>query len=411
MTKTPRVVLLATLDTKSDEASLLRDEVRRQGCEVCVVDLSLRGPDQRTDAAITRGEVALAAGCAVKDIERMARSDAMQAVARGARALVTAMVERNEAQSVVGIGGGTGTWLSEAVVADLPHGFGKIIVSTLVGRDASRDITVMPSVVDIAGVNSLLRPVLRNAAAAACGMARLTREVAGAQTRRVALTMFGVTTAGADHARSALESAGCEVVVFHANGVGGQTMERLTREGLFDAVLDWTTSEVTDELVGGICTAGQDRLRAAGAAGIPQVVVPGAVDVINVAGEIPPTFADRVHHWHLPTVPLIRTSSAESFEVGAWIADRLNAARGPVHVLVPERGYSAIDAPGGDFEDSEADEAWVSGLRSRLDPDIPVELVDAHINDQSFAQTAARRLLELFELIPAAETTTTEESV
>jgi uncharacterized protein (UPF0261 family) len=180
-------------------------------------------------------------------------------------------------------------------------------------------------------------------------------------------------------------------------------MERLVREGAFRAVVDWTTSEVTDELTGGLCTAGPDRLEAAGEAGIPQIVVPGAIDVINVLAPIPERFAGRTHHWHLPTVPLIRTSAQESREIGAWMAAKLNAARGPVRVLVPRRGFSALDRPGGPFEDGAADDAWEAALRAGLRAGIQVEALPLHINDEEFARATADAVLEFAGVATAAE--------
>jgi uncharacterized protein (UPF0261 family) len=211
----------------------------------------------------------------------------------------------------------------------------------------------------------------------------------------VAVTMFGVTTEGGTHLRHFLEDGGCEVVVFHANGAGGQTMERLIREGAFDAVVDWTTSEVTDELVGGICTAGPGRLEAAAACGVPQVVVPGAIDVINVLAPIPERFAGRTHHWHLPTVPLIRTSAAESELIGEWMGRKLGKARGPVRVLVPTLGFSALDRPDGPFEDPAADAAWETGLRAGAGDGLEIVDLPANINDESFAHACADAALAM----------------
>jgi len=203
------------------------------------------------------------------------------------------------------------------------------------------------------------------------------------------MTMFGVTTTGGTHARQRLEQAGCEVVVFHANGNGGATMEDLIRRGTFAAVLDWTTTEVTDHLAGGVCDAGPTRLEAAATLGIPQVIVPGAIDVINWRGELPERWSRRTTHMHLPGVPLIRTSVAESAEIGAWIADKLNRATGPVRVLIPRGGFSALDVVGGPFWDPVADEAFVSALRSNLRSDIPVEETTHNINSPEFASVAA----------------------
>jgi uncharacterized protein (UPF0261 family) len=398
------VLVLATVDTKPEETAYLARAIRAWGHQPCVVDLSLRAGavPAAAPAGISRTDIAGAAGQTLAELAGLPRAQAMEVVAAAAGDLVAAMVGRGEAHAAIGIGGGTGSWLATAVLGRLPHGFPKLVVSTLAGRDAGRDIMVLPSVVDIAGVNRLLAPVLANAAAAACGMADGPGPEAAPDRPVVAVTMFGVTTAGATHLRRFLAEQGCEVVVFHANGTGGATMEQLTRHGAFDAVVDWTTSEITDELVGGICTAGPGRLEAAGEAGLPQLVVPGAVDVINVAGGIPDRFAGRPHHWHLPTVPLIRTSVAESAEIGSWMASKLNAARGPVRVLVPGLGFSALDAPGGVFEDRAADEAWTEALRAGLRGDISVDVVEQHINDEAFARAAADAVLDLigFPLAP-----------
>jgi uncharacterized protein (UPF0261 family) len=257
---------------------------------------------------------------------------------------------------------------------------------------------VMPSVADVSGVNRLLGPILANAAAAACGMAEGTVVTLDTSRPTIALTMFGVTTRGGTLVRQYLEQADCEVVVFHANGTGGRTMEDLIARGTFAGVLDWTTSEITDEIAGGICTAGPHRLEAAGAHGVPQVVVPGAVDVINIRGAIPRRFAKRTSHMHLPTVPLIRTSVRESREVGAFIARKLNAAQGPVRVLIPEGGYSALDIADGPFEDKKANAALVAVLRADLREHVPVEVLPDHINSESFARAAADAMLALMRV-------------
>lgn len=399
MTASKRILLLATLDTKGEEAAFVARAIRSRGYDVELVDVSL-GPPGVPDSpglerpAITREDIAAVANSTVDAVAALPRAEAMVAVAQGAATLVARRVA-DGSPGVIAIGGGTGTWLGNEIFSGLPHGFPKLIVSTLTGRDAGRDIAVMPSVVDIAGLNRLLRPVLANAAAAICGMADGVDVESSDPRPTVAVTMFGVTTEGATHLRRFLTDAGCEVVVFHANGAGGQTMERLTREGAFDAVVDWTTSEVTDELVGGICTAGPERLEAAGECGVPQVVVPGAVDVINVLAPIPERFEGRTHHWHLPTVPLIRTSQAESEAIGAWMGRKLARARGPVLVLVPGLGFSALAHPGGEFEDQAADEAWVRAIQRELPDHVSVQVLPHHINDEAFARATADAVLEL----------------
>jgi uncharacterized protein (UPF0261 family) len=388
------IALLATLDTKSDEARFVADAIRRRGHTASIIDLSLR-PGGSLNGDTSRAAVARAAGTSSEAVAGLQRAQAMEVIAAGAATLVRAMVERRQIDAVIGIGGGTGTWMGTAVMRALPIGFPKLMVSTLPGRDAGTDIMVMPSVADIAGLKSLLSPILANAANAVCGMAEVSAPPADRSRPVIAMTMFGVTTAGGTLVRHFLEEAGCEVVVFHANGSGGATMEDLVRRGVFDGVLDWTTSEVTDELAGGICTAGPNRLEAAGAMGIPQLVIPGAVDVINVRGAIPKRFSKRVFHMHLPTVPLVRTSVHESRQIGTWIAEKLNRASGPVRVLIPAGGYSTLDVYDGPFWNPPANEAFVVGLRRKLRPDIPVDIDPHHINDEAFARVAAETMLAM----------------
>jgi uncharacterized protein (UPF0261 family) len=394
-----RVAVLATLNTKGDEALFVADRLKRRGHQAWLVDLSLVGGGElRGDTS--RAEVAAAAGRALEDVELLQRAQAMQVMSEGAARIVEAMRQAHALDGVIGLGGGTGTWMTAAVTRALPIGFPKLIVSTLAQHDARVDTLVMPSVVDIAGLNTLLTPILANAAAAMCGMVEAGRFEPTASRPLVAMTMFGVTTTGGTHVRQLLERAGCEVVVFHANGNGGATMEDLIRRGTFAAVLDWTTTEITDHLAGGVCDAGPTRLEAAGAVGIPQVVVPGAIDVINWRGALPERWAERTTHMHLPGVPLIRTSVAESREIGAWIAQKLNRASGPVRVLIPRGGFSALDLDGGPFWDPAADHAFVAALRRDLRADIPVEDVDDHINSEAFATVAADAMLSISSSIP-----------
>jgi uncharacterized protein (UPF0261 family) len=387
-----RIALLATLDTKGDEAEFVAERIRQRGHAPWLVDLSLQSGGSRAGDT-SRDDVAHAAGRDWSELSALPRAQAMEVVADGAGQLVRGMVERGDAQAVIGIGGGTGTWMGTAIMRTLPIGFPKLMVSTLGNRDGRTDTMVMPSVADIAGLNSVLKPILANAAAAVCGMAEGSAVAVDRSRPTIAMTMFGVTTRGGTFVRQFLEDAGCEVVVFHANGSGGATMEDLVRRGTFAAVLDWTTSEVTDELCGGICTAGPTRLEAAGAVGIPQLVIPGAVDVINISGAIPKRFAKRTYHMHLPTVPLIRTSLRESREIGTWIANKLNAATGPVRVLIPQGGYSALDIEGGPFWDPAANDAFVNALRRTLRSDIEVDESPHNINSEAFARVAAETLL------------------
>jgi uncharacterized protein (UPF0261 family) len=387
-----RIILLATLDTKGDEATFVADCIRQRGHTPWLVDLSLIGGGALV-GDVTRDAVAKAGGHTGPQVAALQRAQAMEVMAAGAGQLVRFLVETGQAQAIIGIGGGTGSWMGTAVMRSLPIGYPKLMVSTLGSRDARSDVMIMPSVADIAGLNNLLKPILANAAAAVCGMAEGAHVQLDKSRPTIGMTMFGVTTKGGTFVRRFLEAAGCEVVVFHANGTGGATMEDLIRRRSFAGVLDWTTSEVTDELCGGICTAGPQRLEAAAETGVPQVVIPGAVDVINISGAIPKRFAKRTYHMHLPTVPLIRTSVKESREIGAWIAEKLNRATGPVRVLIPAGGYSALDIVDGPFWDPAANDAFVSALRRELRHDIPLDISPHHINDEAFAKVAADTLL------------------
>jgi len=390
--RTRRIAVLATLDTKSDEADLMARAIRARGHEAVLFDFSIPAPG-RLPAQVTREQIALASG-----EERVAgedRTSSMARVARGAAKILAAGVADGTLHGVVGLGGGTGSWMAAEAMRELPLGFPKLIVTTFVHGDGANDIAILPTVADIAGVNRLLGPVLVNAAGAICGMAEQPAVEFPTRRATVAMTMFGVTTAGGDALRASLEAAGCEVVVFHATGSGGLAMERLAREGRFDAIVDWTTSEVTDHLVGGICTSGPTRLDAAADLGIPQVVVPGAVDVINVHLPIPEKFVGRVHHMHLPTVPLIRASVEENAQIGAWIAAKLARSTGPAAVVIPRGGFSSLDIAGGEFWDPAATDAFESAIRAGLPDSIPVTVRDEHINDPEFARAVADTVLAM----------------
>jgi uncharacterized protein (UPF0261 family) len=255
---------------------------------------------------------------------------------------------------------------------------------------------MMPSVVDIAGLNYISRRILSNAAAAICGMVSSEPLNISVEKPAIAATMFGVTTPCVTAARRSLEENGYEVLVFHATGIGGKAMEQLIDDGAFRAVLDITTTELADELVGGVMSAGPHRLEAAGNKGIPQLVCPGATDMVNFGpiDSVPPQFRNRYLYRHNPTVTLMRTTPDECAEIGRISARKLNRAIGPVTVLVPLQGVSAIDKVGAPFYSQEALEAWRSGLKGALDPGIRVIELDAHINDDAFARAAAELLME-----------------
>jgi uncharacterized protein (UPF0261 family) len=408
--RTPVIAVLATLDTKAQEAQFVAAELRSAGLRPLLVDLSLQaavpGAATGTAADVTTGDIAAAAGLPPAALFALPKTELMMKVARAAASLLGARVAARELDGVLGLGGGSGTWLVARAVGGLPLTFPKMLVTTGAGRLSAgvlegTDIVVVPSITDIAGLNPILRRVLGHAARAIGAMAAPpapdpAARPPGAARGLIGMTMFGVTTAGGTVARRRLEQAGYDVAVFHANGLGGRILERLAAEGALAGVLDWTTTELTDELAGGRCSAGPGRLDAAARAGLPQVVVPGAVDVINAGdpGSLPERFRGRLMHLHRADSALIRASAAESQEVGRIIGRKLAAARGPVRVVVPLGGFSSLDAAGGPFRDRPADDRFLDGLNETARPPVVVEVSAANINDPPFAALCAERLLD-----------------
>jgi uncharacterized protein (UPF0261 family) len=304
----------------------------------------------------------------------------------------------------MGLGGSAGTTIATAAMRALPVGVPKLMVSTLASGQVqhfvgTRDVTMMYSVVDIAGLNRISRAVLDNAAAAMAGMvsARKESKPTAADKPVVAATMFGVTTPCVEAARRILEAAGYEVLVFHATGTGGRTMEGLVRDGLIAGVLDVTTTELADELAGGILSAGPDRLTAAGLMGVPQVISVGALDMVNFGPRdtVPDWYKHRLFYQHNPAVTLMRTTPEEMDRLGKGIAEKTSAAGGPTCVLLPLKGVSAIDAEGKPFWWPEADAALFQSVRNWIAPYVELVELDLHVNDPAFAAACANKLLEM----------------
>jgi uncharacterized protein (UPF0261 family) len=333
---------------------------------------------------------------------------------RGASVLLPVLLADGRVHGVLGLGGGGGTTMIAAAMRTLPVGVPKLIVSTMASGNTApyvdvKDITLMYSVVDIAGLNPLSRRILANAAGAIAGMVQAEVPATDEPERPLlAATMFGVTTPCVTAVREAMERAGYDVLVFHATGSGGRAMEGLISDGFVAGVLDVTTTEWCDEVVGGVLSAGPDRLSAAGRAGIPQVVSVGALDMVNfgAADTVPARFTGRTLYRHNATVTLMRTSAEECAAVARRIAAQLNQATGPVVLVLPLRGVSAIDAPGQPFHDPEADRVLFETLRASLDTTVRVVEVDAHINDPAFADALATEMLTLLAAAPAAPTST-----
>ena len=402
------VVLVGTLDTKEEEYRWLRDQLVSAGCAVTVVDAGTFS-DGAGLADVSAAAVAEAAGAEIEALRTARdRGAAMETMAAGAARVVRELHERGALHAVLAVGGSSGSAVAARALRALPIGVPKLLVSTMASGDVGpyvgeSDVTLMYSVVDISGLNSISRAVLGNAAAAAAGMALgYERGSAGAggqeENRLVGATMFGVTTPAVDEAREHLTELGYEVVVFHATGSGGRAMEALAESGLLAGVLDLTTTELADDLVGGVLSAGPHRLEAAGRRGIPQVVSAGALDMVNFGprDSVPERFADRLLYVHNPTVTLMRTTRTEMATLGARIAEKLAAATGPVEVFLPLRGVSAIDVAGGPFEDTEADAACFQAITQGLSGSgVTVHEIDEAINDPGFGRRAAQALHEL----------------
>ena len=399
------IYLIATLDTKGVEAGWIRESLMRQGHRVTLVDVGSSG-DPQVDPDIDRAMVFEVAGTSWSVVRSdQDRGEAVAAAARGVAQLIRQHADQGLVEGVLSIGGSAGTSIGTSAMRALPLGIPKVMVSTMASGQvrpyvADKDLCMINSVVDIAGINRVSRIVLSQAADAMSGMVngrkQVFAEASPTEKPLVAASMFGVTTPCVQAAREVLEQAGYEVLIFHATGTGGQAMESLIREGLIAGVLDITTTELADELVGGVLTAGPGRLTAASELGVPQVISVGALDMVNFGSPetVPQKFADRLFYQHNPVVTLMRTSVSECRQLGKEVGRKVAMSNGPAEVLFPCQGVSAIDAEGQAFEDQEARISLLEGLKSTCGAK-RMEVMDAHINDPEFAQAAAQRLLSL----------------
>jgi uncharacterized protein (UPF0261 family) len=400
----PTIAILGTMDTKGVEHGFVADLIKQRGHDVLVIDVgTASAPRLKPD--ITRDEVAKAAN--VDCAELMAKQDrgkAVMAMSRGAPIVLARLVAGNRIAGVISLGGGGGTAIATAAMRALPVGFPKLMVSTLASGNTApyvgvKDIVMFPSVVDVAGLNRISRQLLARAAGAICGMVE-TQIPATTDKPIIVASQFGNTTPCVERAKEILEAAGYEVIVFAATGTGGRTMESLIETGLVAGVLDVTTTEWADELVGGILTAGSTRLEAAARRGVPAVVSTGCLDMVNFGPPetVPAKFAGRKLYQHNPQVTLMRTTPDECVKLGGVLAEKLNLSTGPVAVLLPLRGNSMISAPGGPFHDPLADAELFSALKKHLRSDIVVRELDVAINEPAFAEFCAQELLRQLKL-------------
>ena len=404
------IALVGTLDTKGDEYAYLRDRIREAGASALLIDAGVLGRSGVTPD-ISRQAVAEAAGQRIADLaEAGDRAAALGVMGRGAGAILADLVESGSCSGVLAVGGSGGTSVAVRAFSQLPFGFPKMIVSTQVASAGGAlaggsDVLLMSSVADIAGLNRLTRRVLSTAAAAIVGAVRAP-PVPGGDRSLAFATMLGLTTTGVTAAGARLQEAGYEVVTFHATGEGGRTMEKLIGPMGVRAMLDLTTVEIADEVVGGTKPAGGDRLRTAGRLRVPQVVSTGGTDMVRFGprDSVPEHFGDRVFHIHNDLVTLMRTSPEECLEIGSVIGARLASTTGPAVLMLPLRGSSAISVDGGPFHDPTADAALAEGLRESLTgSEVEVVRLDTDINDPAFSQAAAATLLAISERSDGAE--------
>ena len=401
----PTVVLVGTLDTKGREYAFLRDRIRARDVDVLLVDAGILS-EPLTKPDVTRQEVAAAAGA---DVQALAdagdRSAAIEVMGRGATEIILRLQAEGRLDAIGALGGTGGTTLATHVMRALPVGVPKLMVSTVASGDTSPyvghvDVTMTYSVVDVAGINRISAKILANAAGTLVGMATEPTVELDEARPLVAASMWGVTTPCVTTARQHLEGLGYDVLVFHQTGTGGDSMEALIKTGLVNGVLDVTPTELVAEIAGGVWPASPERLEVAGRFGIPQVVSLGGLDLIALG---PPDsmherFRSRWIYHHDEHMAAARTTAEESALLAKVIAGKLNAAKGPVALFVPLRGFSPLSVPGGDFFDAAADAALVEGLRELIDP-VSVELheVECDINDAALAVAMAERLYELME--------------
>ncbi|MBV7335836.1 Tm-1-like ATP-binding domain-containing protein [Chloroflexi bacterium TSY] len=400
MSKT--VMIIGALDTKGEEFALVKQLIEQTGVQTMTVDFGVMGEphfapdvDRQTVVAAANGDLAYLSSGQHKD-------EAMRTMATGLGTVVRQLYDAGKFDGIVGMGGSGGTSIATTAMRTLPVGVPKVMVSTVGGGDVSayagsKDITFIPSIVDVSGINSISRTIYANAAGAIAGMVQMVAPKADGEKPLITASMFGNTTTSVDQARQVIEAEGYEVLVFHATGIGGRTMESLIADGYIVGSLDITTTELADHVCGGVFSAGPERCLAASRAGIPAVIVPGCVDMANFHGveTVPEKYKDRILYAWNPNVTLMRTNVEENRIMGEMIAAAANTATAPVAILLPLKGVSMLDSPEDRFWDPDADRACYDAIKQNLRSDIPVYELDHNINDVEFSNKAAALLLEM----------------
>ena len=404
----PNVVVVGTLDTKGPEVAYIRDRLIEQGCATTVIDVGILGEPLGIVPDIDHGEVAAYAGTTIEEVRQAGTRGRAVATMRSAiQSLMTELHGRGMVDAAIGLGGAEGAVMGAAALMVLPIGVPKVLLSPIAsGRHefgplvGTSDMMVVHTVVDIMGLNPVATTVFDNVATAVAAMAANPRrlEPGGPDSRFVGVTMLGNTTKAVMALRDRLAEHGYQAVVFHSNGVGGPAMEELAEAGQFIGVIDFTTNEVTDPMVGGIHDGGPRRLQRVGEAGLPQIVVPGCIDFsVFASGQVPPDLADRPTYDHNPEYTLVRTPESQMSQIGHLFAERLNRATGPIALAIPTEGLSIPNVPGGVFWDPDADRSFVTSLRNDLRPDITIHDFEHHVNDPRFGEIVADLFVDLLQ--------------
>ena len=404
MSKSPKgIVIMGTMDTKGPELVYLAEQVAAAGCRSILMDVGVHAPSNvKTD--ISAAEVAAVVDEDIAAVRELPRGEAVEKMISAAAAKLNELVAAGQAHGVVGVGGSGGTTICAAAMRALPYGVPKMVVSTLASGNTRwhvdiSDVIMIPSLLDIGGLNPMLKMVLNNAAHGIAGMVAGHEPYEASGKKVVSMTMYGTTTPGVSRARQVIEDAGFETWVFHASGVGGRTMEKLIDMGRVQAVLDMTLAEIGAHLVGGLHDAGPDRLAAACEAEIPQVIVPGAADTIVLPprDQVPDKFKNRTLNFHNPTMTTMRTTPEENVAIAKFIAKKINRAQGPVCVMLPRGGLSSIDRPGKIFYDPEANEALFDTLKNSLSAEIEIIEDNHHLDDPEFAIQVGEKMVSLLD--------------
>ena len=398
------ILIIGAYDTKGEEYAFLKGLIEGRGHQTLMVNIATLGESKFIQPDVDSDEVARAGGSDIGVIRQSDRGLAMKVMSEGVGKVVRRLFDEGKFDGIIGMGGTGGTSVISAGMRVLPIGIPKVIISTAASGNTepyvgTRDITMIPSVVDVAGINRVSRQIFTRAAGAICGMVETEVGMPAEDKPIITASMFGNTTACVDRCRETLTGKGYEVLVFHATGIGGRTMEGLVDDGLVEAVLDITTTEWADEVCDGVFSAGATRLDAPGKAGIPHLIVPGCVDMANFGPKdtVPEKFAGRLFYEWNPSVTLMRTTPEENTQMGKIFAQKANAAKGPVAFLLPLKGVSILDSEGEIFWSPESDKAMFDAIKANVRADIEVVEMSANINDPEFADRAVEMLLNMIK--------------